>query len=298
MRNIFFEELKMEMRKNDKLFLLVADMGLGLVEPLQQEFSARVLNVGIAEQNMIGVAAGLCNAGFRPICYTISNFLVERSFEQVRNDICLHHYPVTLVGTSTGYDNGSLGPTHHVVDDIGCMKVLPGMTIYSPACVTSIKRTFQAVMEAKVPAYVRIGKGTFKWDKTAGGLNYMAVDGPVGGVLVVTHGNIFENCVKAAEAGDFSLYCVNKVHPLDRGEWAALFQNYERIVVVEDHLRGSGLYNSLCQVRAELKDVKAEISVLAPPDVYSDRIGDKNYFAQCYGLTADQIKTFVNNVSA
>ncbi len=122
MRTIFFELLKSGMRTDPSLFLVTADMGLGLVEPFQQEFPDRFINVGIAEQNMAGVCAGLCNIGFRPLCYTISNFLVERCFEQLRNDVCLHDYPVTFIGTSTGFDNGNLGPTHHVVDDIGCVK--------------------------------------------------------------------------------------------------------------------------------------------------------------------------------
>ena len=127
MRNTFFDLLENRMHEDTSLFLIVADMGLGLVEKIQNKFPDRFLNVGISEQNMIGIASGLCNVGFRPFCYTISNFLIQRCFEQIRNDICLHNYPVTLVGTSTGFDNGLLGPTHQVIDDIGCIKILPNI---------------------------------------------------------------------------------------------------------------------------------------------------------------------------
>lgn len=137
MRNEFFKLLEEEMRRDESLFFIAADMGLGLVEPIQREFPDRFLNIGISEQNMIGIAAGLCNTGFRPFCYTISNFITERCFEQIRNDVCLHKYPVTIVGTSTGFDNGLLGPTHQILDDIGCMKILPEMNIYSPGSVGS-----------------------------------------------------------------------------------------------------------------------------------------------------------------
>ena len=146
MRTVFFEQLWNMMQVVKKLFLLVADMGLGLVEPFQKEFPERYINVGIAEQNLIGISAGLCNMGFRPVCYTISNFLVQRSYEQIRNDICLHNYPVILVGTSTGFDNGKLGPTHQVIDDIGCMKALPGMNIYSPGSISSVRLMFDEIM--------------------------------------------------------------------------------------------------------------------------------------------------------
>ena len=289
MRDMFFKELKTEMSRDANLFFLFADMGLGLVEPFQREFPDRVMNVGIAEQNLVGIAAGLCNAGFRPVCYTISNFLVERSFEQIRNDVCLHNYPVTLVGTSTGYDNGILGSTHHVLDDIGCMKTLPGMNIYSPACVTSIKRVFREVMDARMPAYIRIGTGSLKWDHAGDSMNYMAVDGPTDAPLIVTHGNIFENCVKAAGDGLFSVYCVNKVHPLDPQEWGRIFKDFPRIYVAEDHFRGSGLYNSLCQLLAETPSVRVKLVPISPRNAYSSCIGDKNYFSDLYGLSAEKI---------
>ena len=119
MRAIFFDKFKEMMRNDSSLFFLTGDTGFHLVESIFEEFPHRSLNVGVAEQNMIGIASGLVNIGFVPVCYAITNFLIERCFEQIRNDICLHEYKVILVGTSTGYDNGPLGATHHKLDDIG-----------------------------------------------------------------------------------------------------------------------------------------------------------------------------------
>lgn len=278
------------MSRDKSLFLLFADMGLGLVEPLQEEFPDRVMNVGIAEQNLIGIAAGLCNAGYRPVCYTISNFLVERSFEQVRNDVCLHHYPVILVGTSTGYDNGNLGPTHHVIDDIGCVKVLPGINIYSPTSVAAMRMVFQEIMKERSPAYVRIGKGAFNMEVPKDSINHMVVSNPRSDLLLITHGNLLENCIKAAEKDPhFAVYAMNKIMPLDRDELDKIFGVYPDIVVVEDQLVGAGLYNMLCQYVVESKGSGARLHVIAPPNRYEERIGDKNYFAVKYGLTPEQI---------
>ncbi len=290
MRNVFFEKLKEEMRSDKRIFLVVADMGLGLVEPVKKEFPERYINVGIAEQNMIGVSAGLCNAGFRPVCYTISNFLVHRCFEQIRNDVCLHNYPVTLVGTSTGFDNGRLGPTHHVIDDIGCLKILPGMRIYSPTSVAAIRMVFKDVMETESPAYVRIGKGALSIDNAGDKINHMVVSNPNADTLLITHGNMLEDCVKAARINArLAVYAMNKILPLDRDELDRIFSIYSRIVVVEDHLAGSGLYNTLCQYAVESEKGRAKLCVIAPPDCYEDRIGDRNYFASKYGFTPEQI---------
>jgi transketolase len=286
-------ELISLMRKDPSIFLLAADMGLGLVEPFQNEFPDRFLNVGIAEQNLVGVCAGLCNVGFRPFAYTISNFLVQRSFEQIRNDLCLHDYPVTLVGTSTGFDNGNLGPTHQVIDDIGCIKIFPNMRIYSPSTVPSIKMILEDVMKNEHPAYVRIGKGSYNPEAVFSGINDFALNIP-SDVLVITHGTTLENCIKAAHiSNSFSIYCMNKVKPLDVDTLRKLFGEYKKIVVVEDHFVGSGLYNSLCQTLVESRIKDTTLYSIAPPDRYEDNVGDTDYFAEKYSYSPEKISRFV-----
>jgi transketolase len=293
-RAVFMRELISLMRKDQSIFFLVGDMGLGLVEPFQEEFPDRFLNVGIAEQNLVGVCAGLCNVGFRPFAYTISNFLVQRSFEQIRNDLCLHDYPVTLVGTSTGFDNGTLGPTHQVIDDIGCVKIFPNMRIYSPSTVPSIKMILEDIMKNGHPAYVRIGKGSYNPEAVFSDINYFALKGPSDDVLVITHGTTLENCIKAAQiSNNLSVYCMNKVKPLDVDTLRKLFGEYPKIVVVEDHFVSSGLYNSLCQTLVESRIKDTALYAIAPPDRYEDAVGDANYFAEKYGYSPERISTFV-----
>lgn len=289
MRNKFFELLKREMKKDKSIFLIVADMGLGLVNPIQKEFPDRFLNVGIAEQNMIGVASGLCNAGFRPFCYTISNFLVQRCFEQIRNDICLHKYPITLVGTSTGFDNGLLGPTHQVIDDIGCIKILPNINIYSPTSISSVRMAFKDIIKNRQPSYIRIGKGSYDIKALENNINHMVIN-KKSDILVVTHGTVLENCVKAAKLSNFSIYCMNKIKPLNKTKLKKLFERYSKIVVVEDHFITSGLFNSLCQTLPEIK-----LYGIGTPEVYEEKVGDKDYFAERYGYSPEKIAKFIEN---
>jgi len=297
MRTEFFKLLKEEMHKDESVFFIVADMGLGLVEPIQRDFPERFLNIGISEQNMIGVAAGLCSVGFHPFCYTISNFITERCFEQIRNDICLHKYPVTIIGTSTGFDNGLLGPTHQVIDDIGCMKILPELSIYSPTSLTSTRMVFTEIMKSRRPAYVRIGKSSCDIKPLEDGLNHMVVRNSGSDILVITHGTVLENCVKAANLCDkFSIYCMNKIKPLDKEQLRGLCERFSRIIVIEDHMVTSGLYNSLCQCLVEMRSPGTTLYSIGTPEIYEDVVGDKDYFADRYGYSPEKIARFISRL--
>ena len=161
MRNKIINSLLNEMKENKNIFFLNADMGINLVEQIQLEFPERYANVGISEQNLIGVAAGLANVGYLPFVYTISNFLIHRCFEQIRNDIILHNYPITLIGTSTGFDNAPLGPTHHMLDDWASLATFPLIDIYCPSSIMYANSLISKVLLNKRPAYIRIPKGNF-----------------------------------------------------------------------------------------------------------------------------------------
>jgi len=298
MRREFFELLKKEMREDESIFLLAADMGLGFIEDIQKEFRDRTLNVGISEQNMIGVASGLCNVGYRPFCYTISNFLIHRCFEQIRNDICYHNYPITLVGSSAGFDNGLLGFTHQVIDDIGCVKILPNMRIYSPSTVTSVRMVFEDIMSRKQPAYARIGKRSYDLGIDQRSINGLVKEHDESDLVVITHGTMLENCVKAAEINNnFSIYCMNRIKPLDREEIGRILKRYLKIVVVEDHMVTSGLYNSLCEIFVDMQCQQKHIYCIGPPEKYEDIVGDNNFFADRYGYSPGKIARFVSKLS-
>jgi transketolase len=159
MRGQIIDAIFQRMATNPDIFFLTADMGINLVEKFAEKYPNRFLNVGIAEQNLVGVSAGLANLGFRPFAYTISNFAVHRCFEQIRNDIGIHDYPLVLLGTSTGYDNAPLGPTHHIIDDWGAIKSIPKIDIYCPSSVTYAAFLVDYLLLAERPAYVRIPKG-------------------------------------------------------------------------------------------------------------------------------------------
>ena len=159
MRNALVEQLCLLARDDARIFLLTADLGWSVVEAFAREFPERFLNVGVAEQNMAGIATGLAMVGYRPFIYSIANFATLRCYEQIRNGPVLHRLPVCVVGIGGGYAYGPAGPTHHAVEDLGALRALPGMRVVAPADPAQTQTVLSAALEQEDPVYLRVGKG-------------------------------------------------------------------------------------------------------------------------------------------
>jgi transketolase len=157
MRNILSSTLVELAQKPDFVFL-TGDLGFMALEPVQKAAGPRFINAGVAEQNMVSVAAGLARAGLRPWVYSIAPFVFARPFEQVRNDVCHHNLPVTLVGNGGGYAYGVMGATHHAIEDYGVLVALPNMTAYVPAFGEDVAWAISRIQAAQRPAYLRLGR--------------------------------------------------------------------------------------------------------------------------------------------
>jgi transketolase len=288
MRGHLLDALFDAMARDERLFFLTADMGINLVERFEAAYPRRFLNVGIAEQNLIGVAAGLVNTGFRPFVYTISNFLIHRAFEQIRNDVLLHNYPVVLLGTSAGWDNPPLGPTHHILDDWGALAALGGsIDIYCPSGKAYAASLVPRLIAANRPAYVRIAKAS-ALDQTPCG-DLIHEPGAAGGTILAGYGTTASLVldVQRRSPGTGALI-VQKLHPLDARELDPILARYANALVVEDHFAHSGLYASLCrEAMAGRWPVRIES---AAPSRHSLEVSpdEKGYFRR-FGMDADAI---------
>lgn len=143
---------------NPDLLFLTGDLGFQALEPLLTALGERFLNAGVAEQNMVSVAAGLAREGFRPWVYSIAPFVYARPYEQVRNDVCLHALPVTLVGNGGGYAYGVMGCTHHALEDYGALLCLPHLRAYIPAFAVDVPEAIASIEAWNGPAYLRLGR--------------------------------------------------------------------------------------------------------------------------------------------
>jgi transketolase len=288
MRGHIMDALFERMKTDKKLFFLTADVGINLVERFAEAYPERFLNVGIAEQNLIGVSAGLFNAGYRPVAYTISNFLIHRCFEQLRDDIAAHRYPITLLGSTAGFDNVALGYTHHIIDDWGAVAGIPGFDIYCPWSVDFSATLIDRIMDAGNPAYVRIPKGSPK--ELAGDATIVYLPAQRPRTLLATYGSITANCLEvAAKHDDVSALVFNRLRPI---EWAAIEEAmtaHGEVIVVEDHFPDQGLYGTLCRLLME-HGVYPRVRSLAPRD-YTFTIGTSNrFFEKQFGIDPDSIE--------
>jgi transketolase len=153
-----FCDAMVELAEEEPFVFLTGDLGFMALEPLRRALGARFINAGVAEQNMVSVAAGMARAGTKPWVYSIAPFCYARPFEQIRNDVCLNALGVRLVGNGGGYGYGSMGATHHALEDYGVMSTLPGMRTYLPAFDADVKPMVRALAARAAPSYLRLGR--------------------------------------------------------------------------------------------------------------------------------------------
>lgn len=158
MRNAFIEELIARAEHDKSIVLVVGDLGYGVVEPFAERFPKRFFNAGVAEQNMMGLSAGLASEGFHVFAYSIANFPTFRCAEQIRNDIDYHKLAVTIVAVGGGLAYGNLGYSHHAVQDYALMRSMPNLLIASPGDPMEVKACMRYLFEHPQPSYLRLGK--------------------------------------------------------------------------------------------------------------------------------------------
>lgn len=159
MRKEFATAIAGEAMRDERIVLLTGDLGFQALEGVQDRMQGRFINAGVAEQNMVGVAAGLASSGLRPWAYSIAPFMVLRPLEQIRNDVCLHRLPVKFVGNGGGYGYGIMGPTHHMLEDFACLSGLPNMRVQVPYVASDVAEAVAALAQDSGPGYLRLGLG-------------------------------------------------------------------------------------------------------------------------------------------
>src|SRR6266403_2630399 len=156
MRNAFAKEITKMAQEDSRVVLLSGDIGNRLFDDFKAKSPDRFYNCGVAESNMVGVAAGMAMSGLRPVCYTITNFITYRCIEQIRVDVCYHHVPVIIVGTGSGLSYASLGGTHHSCEEMGMLRRLPGLRVLAPADAMEVRGALRAALGQLNPVYMRI----------------------------------------------------------------------------------------------------------------------------------------------
>lgn len=244
MRTAFIQQLQIEARKNPRIFLVVGDLGYSVIEPFADEFPDRYLNAGVAEQNMTGLAAGLASEGYHVFTYSIGNFPTLRCLEQIRNDVCYHKLPVTIVAVGSGVSYGNLGYSHHCVQDIGCLRGLPNLTLLSPADPGETRRCVSFLSANPGPSYLRIGKAgePTVHDKEIDFRTPTRLISRQADSAIVGTGSVLAEAMLAAERLATRGHAVDvfSLTTLTSADLSSLGR-YKRILTVEEHVAAGGI---------------------------------------------------------
>jgi transketolase len=299
MRNAFANAFY-EIAKNDKrVYLVVADITAAAgVASFQKESPERFLNVGVAEQMMIGMSAGLALRGCIPFAYTIATFTIYRPFEQVRVDCCYHNLPVKLVGVGGGVNYSTLGSTHHAQEDVALMSALPNMTILAPCDPAEAAATTKASFEAPGPVYLRLGKAgepnltanapdPFQFGK----IRFIK---PGNDVCLLSYGPITKMAFDVAEriesktGKSVAIVSVHTLKPLDEAGIANVVRRFPVVAVIEEHAPYGGLGPRVKEVAWD-SGARCALRTFSLKDEFIHVYGTHAELLKAHGLDADLI---------
>lgn len=300
MRKAFFDEFAKLAEKDKNIFLLIGDLGIKLIESFKKVEPERFINAGVAEANMIGVAAGMAMAGKKPCCYSIIPFLTMRALEQIRVDICYNNLDVKLFGAGGGLVYGKEGITHHAIEDIAIMRSLPNMTVVCPGDAIEAKSLAIAIADFKGPLYVRFGRDT---DPV---IHSGEIDFKIGKGISVKEGE--DICLIATGTMLYpstllvdilkqkglnpALISMPTVKPLDKELIFECAEKYNKIFTLEEHNILGGLGSAVAEVLSE-KGFKGTFRRIGIPDAYSSFVGGPEFLLEKFNLTPERMAEFI-----
>jgi transketolase len=266
------------------------------LEPLQDALQARFINCGVAEQNMISVAAALSYEGLEAWTYTIAPFCYARALEQIRNDICLHALPVKMLANGGGHGYGVMGPTHHALEDYGVLLTLPNLRVFAPAFAEDLEASVKRAGEAAEAVYLRLGQGELPKGRKAPAYApwRRLMDGEAGVMIVVgpLAGSSWQALLPLDEASRPALWVVTEL-PLEASpppqELLEAMARTRRLAVVEEHVAQGGVGQSLCRFLLE-RGVGVDIfRHLCAKGYPSGTYGSQAFLRRCSGLGPQSI---------
>lgn len=298
MRNAFLKELSVLANNDPSIMLLTGDLGFNALEPFRDSFPKQFLNVGVAEQNMVGIAAGFALSGRRVFAYSIIPFVTFRCLEQVRDDLCYHRLPVCMVGVGSGYAYGILGTTHHPLEDIAVMRSLPEMSVIAPGDPLEVAASVRAIAVAEHgPWYLRLGKaGEPNVHKEPPPLHIgKALELSSGSdITMIATGSLLETAAtvtaRLQKAGvSVRFLSMHTLKPLDFEAIESAAKETRMVVTLEEHGPIGGLGSAVAEVIARFPSHPPFLPISAP-DAFADTVGSQQYLRERAGLGVDTIE--------
>jgi transketolase len=296
MRGAFAETLAELAGRDPRVVLLTGDLGFMALEPFAERFPDRFYNVGVAEQNMVGLATGLAEAGYLPFVYSIVTFATLRPYEFIRNGPVLHWLPVRVVGVGGGFEYGTAGPTHHGLEDVAVMRLQPGLTVIAPADHRQTRTALRATWDLPGPVYYRMGKddrtvvagldGRFELGRAQlvrdGRDVGLVAMGAVAAEAVAAAGRLADQGVSAA------VLVVASLQPAPTDDLAEFLGRFPRALTVEAHYASGGVGSLAAEVIAE-RGLRCRLSRRAVRRPHDGTSGSTAHLHRTHGLDADAL---------
>lgn len=296
MRGAFIKTLVEVASKDERVFLLTGDLGYSVLEQFAERFPDRFMNVGVAEQNMIGIATGLAEAGFIPFAYSIVTFASLRPYEFIRHGAVLHEFPVRIVGVGGGFEYSHNGPTHYGLEDVGVMRVQPGLTVIAPADAQQTTTALRKTYNQPGPIYYRLGKD----DKlTVPGLDGSFELGELqivrngADVLIVSMGAISAEVVEAAdELASKGVQCtvaiVSSLNPAPTKGLIELLSRFSMVLSVEAHYANGGVGSLVAETIAE-NNIDCRLVRCAVKTTHNGASGSQKFLHNVHGISRSAV---------
>ena len=291
MRNHLINKITEIAKMDHNIMLMTGDLGYGVLDEFKNQFPDRYINVGIAEQNMAAVAAGLALEGNTVFVYSIGNFPTLRCIEQIRNDICYHNANVKILAVGSGFAYGTLGMTHHATEDLAIMRAMPNMHVFTPCDSISAEAIAEDICKIQGPCYVRLERGgepvVFKKDECfiVGELKEHRKGK---NIAVITIGTVVNEALKAVdellkENKNISVYSTYSLKPINKEQILEIAEKNKYIITVEEHQITGGLGSTIAEIIAE-NNIKAQLIRLGLHEEFTSVVGNQEYLRDVYKL--------------
>ncbi|HEV2397949.1 MAG TPA: transketolase C-terminal domain-containing protein [Candidatus Sulfotelmatobacter sp.] len=297
MRTAFLNELFELAKQDPRIVFVTGDLGFSVVENFMQELPRQFLNAGVAEQNMTGMAAGMAMSGKIVFTYSIANFPTLRCLEHIRNDVCYHQANVKIVSVGGGFAYGSMGATHHATEDLGVMRMLPGITVIAPGDPKEARCATRAVVEYVGPCYLRLGKagepevhkGNIDFEIGKAVLFRDGLD-----LTLISTGGLLQTAAKVADALarlgiSARVLSMHTLKPLDTDAVLAAATETGALLTLEEHSITGGLGSAVAEVLAENDSSHVLFHRIGLPPNFSPYLGTQDYMQRLHGLDVDSI---------
>jgi transketolase len=304
MRDAFINTLS-ELAANDpKVMLVTGDLGFGVFDNFSKSFPKQFLNVGIAEQNMIGVSVGMALEGYKVFCYSLANFPTLRCLEQIRNDACYHNANVKIVSMGGGFSYGSLGISHHATEDLSIMRSLPNLIVVSPCDDWEASEATKEIALGNGTYYLRLDKSTARLTQKPSevfklGKSRCLREGQ--DITLIGIGGIVQSILTAAEIlAEQSVSCrvisMHTIKPIDK---EAIFRGVEQtkgIITIEENTILGGLGGAVAELCLENQHIPKIFHRIGLNDCFSSIVGTQDYLRSQYEMDASAIASKVLNL--